>query len=93
MKKRKLPMRICIGCQSPKNKRELVRIVRTPEGNVEIDVTGKKAGRGTYLCRSRPCLAAAVKGKRVERSLKHPVSPAVVAELAEQMTDGDVNEQ
>ncbi len=93
MKKRKLPMRICIGCQSPKNKRELVRIVRTPEGNVEIDLTGKKAGRGTYLCRDRSCLTAAVKGKRIERSLKHPVSPAVVSELAEQLMDGDVNEQ
>jgi uncharacterized protein len=92
MKKRRVPTRICIGCQSPKNKRELVRIVRTPEGNVEVDTTGKKAGRGTYLCRSRSCLDAAVKGKRIERSLKHPVSPAVVAELAEQLPVVDGNE-
>ncbi|MBS4022419.1 MAG: YlxR family protein [Dethiobacter sp.] len=93
MKKRKVPMRVCVGCQSPQNKRELVRIVRTPEGNVEIDTTGKKAGRGTYLCKSQSCLDAAVKAKRIERSLKHPVSPAVVAQLAEQLSGEDSDEQ
>jgi predicted RNA-binding protein YlxR (DUF448 family) len=94
MKPRKLPLRTCIGCQEQKNKRELVRIVRTPEGIVELDQTGKKAGRGTYICKRRSCLDAAVKGKRIERSLKHPVSPAVVQELAEQLpndvADSDV---
>jgi predicted RNA-binding protein YlxR (DUF448 family) len=85
MKPRKVPLRSCIGCQEQKNKRELVRIVRTPEGNVELDPTGKKAGRGTYLCKSRACLDKAVKGKRIEKSLKHPVSPAVVLELSEQL--------
>lgn len=85
MKPRKVPLRTCIGCQEQKNKRELVRIVRTPEGNVEFDPTGKKAGRGTYICRNRSCLLAAVRGKRFERSLRHPVSPAVVEELAQQL--------
>jgi predicted RNA-binding protein YlxR (DUF448 family) len=85
MKKRKIPLRVCVGCQEPKGKKELVRIVRTPEGNVEIDRTGKKAGRGTYICPSKLCLEAAVRGKRIERSLKHPVSAAVVAELKEQL--------
>lgn len=87
MKIRKIPLRVCIGCQEQKNKREMIRVVRTPEGNVELDPTGKKAGRGTYLCRRRQCLEAAVKGKRFERSLKHPVSPALVAELAEHFPD------
>ena len=85
MKNRKLPVRVCIGCQEPKNKRDLVRIVRTPEGNVEVDTTGKKAGRGTYICANKSCLDAAVKGKRIDRSLKHPVSPALVDELAEKI--------
>lgn len=88
MKKRKLPVRVCIGCQEPKNKRDLIRIVRTPDGNVEVDLTGKKAGRGTYICPKRSCLEAAVKGKRIERSLKHPISAAVVAELSEALPPG-----
>lgn len=85
MKPRKIPLRTCIGCQEQKNKRELVRIVRTPEGAVEMDTTGKKPGRGTYICQKRSCLDKAVKGKRFERSLKHAVSPAVVEALKEQL--------
>ncbi len=92
MKIRKVPKRICVGCQEAKGKKELVRIVRTPEGKVEVDRTGKKSGRGTYICPDRNCLEAAVKGRRMERSLKHPVSPAVVAELREQLSVGDGNE-
>jgi uncharacterized protein len=87
MKPRKLPLRTCVGCQEQKNKRELVRVVRTPEGHVELDLTGKKAGRGTYICKSRNCLNAAVKGKRMERSLKHPISSTVVEELAAQLPE------
>jgi len=87
MKLRKVPLRTCIGCQEQKNKRELIRIVRTPEGNVELDPTGKKAGRGTYLCKKRSCLEVAAKAKRFERSLKHPVSPAVVQELVAQLPE------
>lgn len=60
----------------------MVRIVRTPEGQVEIDLTGKKAGRGTYICRHRSCLEKAVKGKRIERSLNQAVSQTVVDDLA-----------
>jgi predicted RNA-binding protein YlxR (DUF448 family) len=89
MKIRKVPLRVCIGCQEQKSKRDLVRIVRTPEGNIELDPTGKKAGRGTYICPKRHCLDAAVKGKRIERSLKHAVSPAIVAELAQQLPGED----
>ena len=91
MKPRKSPLRTCIGCQEQKDKRELMRIVRTPEGKVEMDPSGKKAGRGTYICKKRSCLEAAAKGKRFERSLKHPVSPAVVQEIAEQLPEDDEN--
>lgn len=93
MKLRKVPLRTCIGCQEQKNKRELIRIVRTPEGNVELDVTGKKAGRGTYLCKKRSCLEAAVKAKRFDRSLKHPVSFTVVQELATQLPEDKQDEE
>ncbi|MBS4031403.1 MAG: YlxR family protein [Clostridiales bacterium] len=89
MKIRKVPLRVCIGCQEQKSKRELVRIVRTPEGNIELDPTGKKAGRGTYICPNRHCLDAAVKGKRIERSLKHAISPTIVGELAKQLPGED----
>lgn len=89
MKTRKVPLRICIGCQEQKSKRELVRIVRTPEGNIELDPTGKKAGRGTYICPKRQCLDAAVKGRRIERSLKQAVSPTIVEELAKQLPGED----
>ncbi|HHX75342.1 MAG TPA: YlxR family protein [Firmicutes bacterium] len=93
MKKRRVPLRTCIGCQEQKAKRELIRIVRTPQGEIEIDATGKKAGRGTYICRKRRCLELAVKGKRFERSLNHPVSPAVYADLAAQLPDDDADEE
>ncbi len=91
MKIRKVPLRICIGCQEQKSKKELVRIVRTPEGNIEMDLTGKKAGRGTYICPRLQCLDFAIKGKRIERNLKQAVSPTVVAELSEQLSKKENN--
>ena len=56
MKKKKIPLRVCAGCQEQKSKKEMIRIVRTPEGNVEIDKTGKKSGRGVYICQNPDCL-------------------------------------
>jgi len=92
LKKRKAPLRTCIGCMQQRNKRELIRVVRTPAGQVELDPTGKKAGRGTYLCRSSGCFRAALAGKRIERSLKHPVSLEVVELLTEQLPAVDADE-
>jgi len=85
LRKRKIPLRTCVGCGEQKPKRELIRIVRTPEGQVEIDPTGKKSGRGTYICPQRSCLQKAIKGKKIERSLKHEISPEVLEKLAEQL--------
>ncbi|HAA38214.1 MAG TPA: DUF448 domain-containing protein [Firmicutes bacterium] len=87
MKRRKIPLRTCVGCQEQKAKKELVRIVRTPQGEVEIDPTGKKSGRGTYICRKKSCLEQAVKAKRIERSLQQSISPAVVEALAAQLAE------
>ncbi len=67
--KRKIPLRMCMGCNEMKPKSELVRIVRSPEGEVSLDPVGKKPGRGAYLCPSAECLKAARKKKRIERAL------------------------
>ena len=85
MKPRKIPMRMCVGCREMKEKRELIRIVRTPEGETLIDPTGKKSGRGAYVCRSPECLKRAIKQKQLERqlqvSLTDEVNEALMAEM------------
>lgn len=67
---KKVPTRKCTGCQEMKNKREMLRVLRTPEGEILLDVTGRKNGRGAYICRCRECLDKAVKNRGLERSLK-----------------------
>lgn len=81
IKKRKIPLRICSGCQEKKPKKELVRIVRTPDSEVVLDLTGKKAGRGAYLCPSEECLKKAVKGKRLEKNLGQNISDKLLDEI------------
>jgi uncharacterized protein len=81
MKLKKIPQRMCVGCQIMKNKKELLRVVRTPDGAVVLDGSGKKAGRGAYLCNNEECLTKAVKGKRLERALQHAVDPEVYEQL------------
>ncbi len=78
IKRRKIPLRVCIGCQEKKAKKELVRVVRTPEGNIILDLTGKKPGRGAYICPLQSCLQKAIKGKRLEKNLQMPVSSELV---------------
>lgn len=82
-KAKKVPQRMCIGCGQLKAKKELMRVVRTPDGVIELDTSpsGKKPGRGAYLCRDKECLAKAVKAKRLERALEQPVSDEVWARL------------
>lgn len=67
---RKQPQRTCVGCRVVKSKRELVRIVRTPAGEVVLDATGKLAGRGAYVCRQKTCLLAALEHERLEKALE-----------------------
>ncbi len=81
IKKRKVPLRICIGCQEKKPKKELVRIVRTPEGVIAYDDTGKKPGRGAYICPLKSCLKKALKGKRLEKNLQQQIPPELLEEL------------
>lgn len=77
-KVRKIPQRMCVGCREMKNKRELLRVVRTPEGNIEVDPTGKRAGRGAYLCPDPECLLQAVKGKRLQKALEQEISTEIL---------------
>ena len=81
MRKKHVPMRTCVGCRSSKPKRDLIRIVRDPDGAVGLDLTGKRSGRGVYICVSEECLEKAVRGKQLERSLETKISDDVFVEL------------
>lgn len=83
---KKVPQRTCMGCQAKKDKRELVRIVRSPEGEISIDLTGKKLGRGAYICPDPECLQKVVKSKRLERSLETRISEEIYESLKEQLS-------
>ncbi len=86
-KKKAQPMRKCTGCNEMKEKRELVRIVRDPEGNVSVDLTGKKSGRGAYICKDKKCLAAARKAKRLDRAFECAVPDEVYERLEGELAD------
>ena len=84
-KPRKIPQRQCVGCRTMTDKRELVRIVKTPEGEIVLDTTGKKSGRGVYLCPNSECLEKAYKEHRLERSLKTKVSSEIYEQLRKEL--------
>ena len=86
---KKIPIRQCTGCREMKPKRELIRVVRSPEDEISIDFRGKKPGRGAYVCRSGECLKRAVKSRALERAFGVQVPEEVLAELREQMEAGD----
>lgn len=81
---KKIPMRQCIGCGEMKSKKELLRILKTAEGEITCDVTGKKNGRGAYLCFSKECLSRAIKTKGLERSFQMRIQPEVYKRLEEE---------
>ena len=82
-KPRKTPMRMCVGCREMKPKKELLRAVRSPEGEVSLDATGKKPGRGAYCCYNADCLKRALKQGQLDRQLEVKLSPEVNAQLTE----------
>ncbi|MFV0412706.1 MAG: RNase P modulator RnpM [Oscillospiraceae bacterium] len=84
---KKVPIRRCVGCGEGKPKKELVRIVRTAEGEISFDATGRKAGRGAYLCRRPECLAAARKKKSLERAFGAAIPDEVYARLAAEILE------
>ena len=81
MKPKKIPLRMCVGCRESKPKRELIRVVRAPDGSVSMDPVGKKPGRGAYVCRQESCLARAIKQKQLERQLEVRMTEEVAAAL------------
>ena len=82
---KKVPLRKCTGCGEMKNKKEMLRVLKTMEGDIVLDGTGKKNGRGAYLCHSRECFEKAVKTKGLERSLKCSIPQEVVEHLKKEM--------
>ena len=78
---KKIPMRQCAGCREMKPKRELIRVVRSPEGAISLDATGKSSGRGVYICRSAECLKKARKSNSLSRSLDTPIPDEVYEAL------------
>ena len=89
MKTKKTPLRKCTGCQEMKDKRQLIRIVRSDDGEYSLDFTGKKAGRGAYICPSLECLEKAQKSKGLERSFKSPVPKEVYEKLREELSNAE----
>lgn len=89
MANKKIPMRKCVGCQEMKEKKSLIRVVKTAEGDIILDDTGKKNGRGAYICKSLECFKKAKKTKAFERSLGVSVSEQVYEELEKEMNQID----
>ena len=83
MRRKHVPQRTCIACRQAKSKRELIRLVRTPEGTLVVDETGRQNGRGAYLCRERTCWEAVLRGNQVARALKIEIGDTERALLRE----------
>lgn len=89
MSTKKIPMRMCTACREMKPKRELVRVVKTPEGEIKLDLTGKLNGRGAYLCRSCECLKKAQKSGALQRAFSCEVSKEIYESLERQFLENE----
>ena len=88
MQQKKIPQRQCMGCRERKEKRELIRVVRSPEGGVSLDFRGKAPGRGAYICPDPMCLKKAIRSKALERSLETAIPEEIYARLEQEMEEG-----
>ena len=88
MQQKKIPQRQCMGCRERKEKRELIRVVRSPEGAVSLDFRGKAPGRGAYICPDAACLKKAIRSKALERSLEVAIPEEIYARLEQEMEEG-----
>lgn len=86
MPQRKIPLRKCMGCNEKKPKKELVRVVKSPEGEVSLDLTGRKPGRGAYVCHDPACLAKARKTRRIDRVLECEIPAEVYDTMETELT-------
>ncbi|MHB8065444.1 MAG: RNase P modulator RnpM [Ruminiclostridium sp.] len=89
MKQKKIPLRMCLGCKEMKPKKELIRVVRNNEGEINIDLVGKKPGRGAYICRSVDCLEKAIKAKRLEKAFETTIDVEIYNNLKNQLEGND----
>ena len=88
---KKVPLRKCLGCMSSFPKKDLVRVLKTPENEVIIDLSGKKSGRGAYICKDKACLKKAIKAKRLQSNLEIEIPEEILLELEKEL--GKANEQ
>ena len=88
MQQKKIPIRQCLGCRERRPKRELIRVVRAPDGGVSLDFKGKSPGRGAYICPETACLKKAAKSRALERALETPIPEEIYAQLTAQMEAG-----
>lgn len=86
---KRVPLRKCTGCGEMKPKRDLVRVVKSPEGEISLDLTGRKPGRGAYVCRSAACLQAARKARRLERAFACAIPAEVYDRMEEELASGE----
>ena len=86
---RKIPMRQCVGCREMKPKKELIRVVKSPEGAISLDFRGKVPGRGAYLCPDAACLKRAIKAKALERAFEQAIPQEIYDSLLQKMEEGD----
>lgn len=85
MAAKKIPMRKCLGCNEMKEKRSLIRVVRDPQGEISLDLTGKKSGKGAYICRSVECYKSAVRSKRFEKAFSCAIPKEVYEKMQEEL--------
>ena len=86
---KKIPMRQCLGCREMKPKKELIRVVRSPEGDISLDFKGKASGRGAYVCPNSQCLKKAIKAKALERAFSTQIPAEIYEALEKEMEAGD----
>ncbi|HCC35718.1 MAG TPA: DUF448 domain-containing protein [Ruminococcaceae bacterium] len=86
-KQKRVPLRMCTGCGEMKPKKELIRVVKSPEGEISLDLTGKKPGRGAYVCADAECLKKARKRGRFERAFSCKIDEAVFSRLEQELSD------
>lgn len=89
MQTKKIPMRMCAGCGEMKPKKQLIRVVKNNEGEISLDKTGKKAGRGAYVCNSLECLKKARKSRRIEKSFSCQIPEEIYNRLEEEMSSDE----
>ena len=89
LKPKKIPQRQCVGCREMKDKRELIRVVKSPEGEISLDFRGKKPGRGAYVCPNAECLKKARKSRALERAFSAAIPPEVYDALEQEMAKGE----